>query len=328
MSGSLKKKLIIGLALGFLVYAAFAFFFDLDELLRAGGTFPWIIFPVICLLSVSNYIVRLFRWNYYLRKLDISLGGRESAIVFFAGLVMSITPGKFGELLKSQYVKNINGTARRRTGPVVLAERLTDLIGVLVLVSFGIFRLNYGEVIFFVVLGLIVISLAVVSSRKLCLGLLALAAKIPIVGKVADKLEEAYKNISALLRPAPLFISTLMSILAWGCESIGFYLVINAFPEVSLSYTDALFIYAFATIVGAVTMLPGGLGITEGTMTGLMVLLHIPTAVAVASTLITRLATLWFAVFLGLIITFIWRRLLEGGGGVETEADGTESLSS
>ncbi|HUX08129.1 MAG TPA: lysylphosphatidylglycerol synthase transmembrane domain-containing protein [Acidobacteriota bacterium] len=325
MSGSLKKKLIIGLALGFLVYVAFAFFADLGELLRAGGTFPWLIFPLICLLSVGNYLVRLFRWNYYLKKLEIPLGGRESAIIFFAGLVMSITPGKFGELLKSQYIKNINGTARRHSGPVVLAERLTDLIGVLVLASFGIFRFNYGEVIFFVVLGMIVVSLAIVSSRKLCLGLLALASKIPIVGRVAYKLEEAYENMSALLRPAALFNSTLMSILAWGCESLGFYFVINAFPGISLSYTDALFIYAFATIVGAVTMLPGGLGITEGTMTGLMVLLNIPTAVAVASTLITRLATLWFAVFIGLIATVVWRRLLEGEVAPETDGSGTQS---
>jgi uncharacterized protein (TIRG00374 family) len=314
MSGSLKKKLIIGLALGFLVYAAFAFFADLNELLRAGGTFPWLLFPLVCLLPVGNYIVRLLRWNYYLRKLEIPLGGRESAIVFFAGLVMSITPGKFGELLKSQYIKNINGTARRRTGPIVLAERLTDLIGVLVLAAFSIFRLHYGEVIFFIVLGIIAVSLAIVSSRRVCVGILNLAARIPLVGKVAHQLEEAYENTSALLKPAPLFLSTLMSVVAWGCESVGFYLVINAFPQISVGYTDALFIYAFATLVGAVTMLPGGLGITEGTMAGLLVLLQVPAAVAVASTLITRLATLWFAVVIGLIVTAVWRRLLEGEG--------------
>jgi uncharacterized protein (TIRG00374 family) len=317
MSRSLRMKLIIGLVLGFLVYLAFAFFADLNQLLRAGGTFPWLLFPLVCLLSVGNYLVRLFRWNYYLRKLGIEVGGRESAIVFFAGLVMSITPGKFGELLKSQYLKNINGTARRRSGPVVLAERLTDLIGVLVLASFGIFRLNYGEVIFFIVLGIIVVFLVIVSSRKLCLGILKMFDALPVIGGMAHKLEDVYESTAALLKPAPLFNSTILSIMAWGCESVGFFLVINAFPEISISYTDALFIYAFATVVGAVTMLPGGLGITEGTMTGLLVLLHVPAAVAVVSTLITRLGTLWFAVVVGLIVTGVWHRLLEGEGGGE-----------
>jgi len=318
MDASLKKKLTVGLILGFLIYVAFVFVVDLRKTLAAGATFPWLLLPLVCLLSMGNYLVWLLRWNYYLRRLGIGIGGGASAIVFFSGLVMSITPGKFGELLKSQYVKNINGTPRRRTAPVVLAERLTDLIGVLILAAFGVFRLNYGEIIFFIVLGVIVASLAVVSSRKLCMGILALASRIPLVGKVAYKLEEAYDNISTLLRPAPLFSSTVLSLIAWGCESIGFYLVINAFPGVEIAYTDTLFIYAFAILVGAVTMLPGGLGVTEGTITGLLVLLDVPVAVAVAATLITRLATLWFAVFIGLGVSTAWRRLLEGS---ESAAD-------
>lgn len=313
MDASLKRKLIIGLVLGFLVYVAFAFVADMSQLLEAGSAFAWQLFPLVCLLSVGNYLVRLFRWNYYLGKLGVELAGGRSALVFFAGLVMSITPGKFGELLKSQYIKNINGTPRRRTAPIVLAERLTDLLGVLVMAAFGVFRIHYGEIIFFIVLGIIVASLAVVSSRRLCLGILALAARIPLIGRVAHKLEETYESTAALLRPVPLFFSTIMSVLAWGCESVGFYIVINAFPGVEVSYTDALFIYAFAIIVGAVTMLPGGLGTTEGTMTGLLLLLEVPAAIAVASTLIIRLATLWFAVVVGLGVSAVWRRTLEGG---------------
>ncbi len=98
--------------------------------------------------------------------------------------------------------------------------------------AFGVFRFHYGEIVFFIVLGVIVASLAVVSSRRLCLGILNLAAKIPVVGKVAHKLEETYESTAVLLRPIPLFLSTVISVLAWGCESVGFYLVINAFPGV------------------------------------------------------------------------------------------------
>ena len=317
MDSSLRRKLILGLALGFLAYAAIAFMADLVEVVRVGRSFPWLLFPAVCLLASGNYLLRLVRWNYYLRHLGIELGGRESAVVFFAGLAMSITPGKFGELLKTQYVKNINGTNRRRTAPVVLAERITDLIGVLLLASFGIFHFRYGEVIFFICLGLIGASLVIISSRKLSLSLLALASRFPLIGKVAHKLEEAYENIAALVRPQPLALSTILSVVAWGCEGFGFYLIINAFPGTDVSLMSAFFIYAFATVVGAVSMLPGGLVATEGTMTGLLILLKVQAAVAVAATLITRLATLWFAVVLGLVVTAIWRRLLEGSKHVE-----------
>jgi uncharacterized protein (TIRG00374 family) len=55
-------------------------------------------------------------------------------------------------------------------------------------------------------------------------------------------------------------------------------------------------------------MLPGGLGATEATLTGLLMLLKIPRNISVASTMIIRVATLWFAVFLGLIAVQIYQR--------------------
>ena len=61
-------------------------------------------------------------------------------------------------------------------------------------------------------------------------------------------------------------------------------------------------IYAATTIAGALSFLPGGLGVTEGAMTLLLVrsAAQIDQATALDATLLTRLATLWFAVALGL----------------------------
>jgi uncharacterized protein (TIRG00374 family) len=312
MDPKLRKGLLIGLVLGFLLYAALAFLADLRQVLSYGGSFPFLIIPAVLALATGNYLIRLVRWNYYLRALDIGLSAKLSAIVFFAGLSMSITPGKFGELLKAQYIKNIDGTARSRTGTVVIAERLTDLLGILFLASFGVFQLHYGQVVFFVCVAIILCALVIIASRSLSLGLLKLASRIPLVGKVAHKLEEAYVSVARLLSPAPLIAATVLATIAWGCECIGFYLVLASLPGLQITLPDAVFIYAFATVVGAVTMLPGGLITTEGTMTGLLLLLGIPAAGAVTATLITRLCTLWYAVALGLTVTLVWRRLLEG----------------
>jgi uncharacterized membrane protein YbhN (UPF0104 family) len=312
MNSSFGNKLLIGLGLGFAIYVAIAFLADVDDLAVAGGQFNWWIFPVVLALAFGNYLVRFLRWHRYLRRVAVSVTLAESATVFFAGLAMSVTPGKFGELLKAQYIKNINGTNRRLTAPVIVAERLTDLIGVLFLASFGVFSLNYGTVVFFAVFGVIAAAVVVISSRPLALIAIRLMAPLPVIGKRAHKLEEAYDSMSSLMHPASLLPATLLAIAAWGCEATGFWLVINAFPGQAVGYETAFFIYAFAILVGAVSMLPGGLGATEGTMAGLLLFVQVPGARAVAATLITRLATLWFAVLIGLIVTLSRRRLLEG----------------
>ena len=70
----------------------------------------------------------------------------------------------------------------------------------------------------------------------------------------------------------------------------------------------AVFVYAFAMLVGGLSFLPGGLGSSEAVMIGLLSLYGLPEATAVTATLICRLATLWFAVALGAIFLMRQKR--------------------
>jgi uncharacterized protein (TIRG00374 family) len=70
------------------------------------------------------------------------------------------------------------------------------------------------------------------------------------------------------------------------------------------------FIYASMTVAGALSFLPGGLGVTEAGMLALLGQLGTGTgrSVAAAATFVTRLCTLWYAVMVGLVALFIFAR--------------------
>jgi len=71
----------------------------------------------------------------------------------------------------------------------------------------------------------------------------------------------------------------------------------------------ASFSYSFSTIIGAISMLPGGLGLTEGSLTYLLMEKGITADISVATTFIVRAVTLWFAVLVGIIsLSFYQRR--------------------
>jgi uncharacterized protein (TIRG00374 family) len=73
-----------------------------------------------------------------------------------------------------------------------------------------------------------------------------------------------------------------------------------------------VFAYAASTIAGALALMPGGLGVTEAGMTGLIQTLSfgaIGAASATTATMLTRLATLWWAVVVGAVALAILRRL-------------------
>jgi hypothetical protein len=66
-----------------------------------------------------------------------------------------------------------------------------------------------------------------------------------------------------------------------------------------------------ATVAGAVLLTPGGLGVAEGGLTGLLqVIVDMPKSLAAVATLIIRFATLWFGVLVGMgTLAIMTRRL-------------------
>jgi len=98
-----------------------------------------------------------------------------------------------------------------------------------------------------------------------------------------------------------------MGIVAWGAEGIAFYYIL-AFLNVDISLSSAVGIYAASMIAGAITFIPGGLGSAEAAMGGLLVLAGVPLPVAIAATLVCRVATLWFAVAIGIVSMLVVER--------------------
>src|SRR5262249_16887627 len=149
---------------------------------------------------------------------------------------------------------------------------------------------------------LVAALLAFVSSSSLAHKSIDLAARLPGLKKAAPKLREFYDATAVLLRPTPLILATLLSIAASAAECLPFWVVLQGFPGADASLKLCTFIYAAMTIAGALSFLPGGLGVQEGGMVALLVSTAngVGPATAAAATFVTRLCTLWFAVAVGL----------------------------
>lgn len=120
----------------------------------------------------------------------------------------------------------------------------------------------------------------------------------------------ASESAVAMMRPGRLVIASLLSVAAWFCECLELHLILAGlgFPLDTLAAT---FVYAFATLIGALTMLPGGLITTEGSMTGLLQRFGVAKSPAAAATLVVRACTLWFAVGLGVVSLMATARSVE-----------------
>jgi uncharacterized protein (TIRG00374 family) len=145
------------------------------------------------------------------------------------------------------------------------------------------------------------------SNKRLADLTLRLFSKLKFLQKYIIKIENAYGSISALLQFRPFIYMIGLSLVSWFFECLGFFIILKSF-DLNFSLFWASFTYAFSTIIGSLTMLPGGLGVTDGSITYLLLLEDVTESVAVAATFIVRAVTLWFAVLVGVISLYYYRK--------------------
>lgn len=302
-----RRGLSIGLALGVLTYGGLSLRAEFGRVLEHLRTFEWWLLVPVLGLSLGNYGIRFARWEYYLSQLSIPVPWKTSLSIFLAGLSMTITPGKAGELLKTLLLKETVGTPMMRSASVVVAERLTDFIALVLLAGLGIGtyypeQRGWLSLLLLALLGGVVL----LNSERLSLGGLGIMARMPGLARFVPRLEEAYRATASLLALKPLAVGVLLSASAWFAECVGYFMVFNG-HGVDASLRVCTFLYSFSTIVGVVS--PGGLVVTDASL-GEGARLLIPglsASLATAAAFVIRLCTLWFAVLIGSLVLLRFR---------------------
>ncbi|GAC1437752.1 MAG: lysylphosphatidylglycerol synthase transmembrane domain-containing protein [Chloroflexota bacterium] len=307
----LRRRFLLSLLFGFLVLTALGLVADLPKMLAALSHFTWGYLPAILGLTAFNYFLRYVKFHYYLTRIAVRVSLADSLAIFLSGLSMAMTPGKVGELLKAFLLRSRTGTPISRTAPVIMAERLTDGLAMLLLASAGLLLYRQGLPIFLLVIVGAVVLIAVVQVRPLSERLLDMAGRLPVVGKRAVGLRAFYESSYQLLWWPTLLLAVALGFVSWSGECVAFYYVLIGlgFAPSWLLLVQAAFVLAISTLAGSVSLLPGGLGVAEGSVYGLLLLLlHTTTQKAGAATLLIRFCTLWFGVSIGIVALFLFSR--------------------
>jgi len=197
---------------------------------------------ILCFIVVIELVIKSIRFKFLLSKIANVSFKDIFKIIFETTLFVVYSPGRLGDIMKLDLLKK-HDVKRTDSLAALIIERISDLI-VVILFSLGIlfsFQINiYPIIILFIIIFVSLIILYKLNIFKNIIGQVFSAMK-----KITDK-----KIILMLILITPILWLVDVSIPYYTLKLLGY----------NIEFQTVLFLYYTSTIVGLISMIPGGLG--------------------------------------------------------------------
>lgn len=300
-----RKFLIILVIVAF--YVGFVIYSDFDKFSGHISQFQFQLLPIILITSFSGMILKGIRQQILLKKINIQISLKDCVLLYLSGLSMIMTPGGSGELIKSYFLKKKFGYNAAKTFPVIFIERFYDLLAMIVIIAITLLFIQIFEIIFVVVLVSIFLVIAYIAlrSKKLFLLLITILARFKRLKKFGDSLNESYSTFQHLTTQNIFSKIFIFSIAAWSLDALTIYFVFLGFNlDLNIIFTT-LTIFS-SVLIGILTLVPAGIGVTEVSAVGLLSKEGISISLATSIMVMIRLVSVWFATAIGFVTTKIF----------------------
>lgn len=157
---------------------------------------------------------------------------------------------KMGEVMKSFLLKDYRDIPVSRSSPVIVAERATDIIGVVILGSAGALAYGFGREVLAITVVLTVLFITIVQIRSLCFRLIHLAERLPLIGRFAHHFEDFYESAYVLLKARHLIPTVILSTVGWFFECLAAYVCLRGLA-MDIALPLVMFIFVISSLAGA-----------------------------------------------------------------------------
>ena len=284
------------------IYSIFLVLSDIDKITDKIQNFHFEYLPLILVIIPSGWLILYLRWVFLLKHNSINLPHKDNLLIYLAGFSLGITPVKSGELIKSVLLKNKFKIPTSSSIPIIFVERFYDLMGAVMASFLGImFMGNESLTIIITTTIVLIITIRIISSKKIFSIFLNFLTRFNFLNKVTTMLNDAYPIIRDSSRGKIFVISSFLTMVFWIIEATGVYLVLLGFDIDIINYFHVISIYTSSLILGAASMIPGGIGIAESSLAGLLTLNGVDISIGLVAVILIRFVTIWYSVIIGFL---------------------------
>lgn len=254
---------------------------------------------IIGLWSIAN-LVRTFRWHFFLKEIDNKVPFRSNIIYYLSGFAFALSPGRMGEIIRSPYLKKNYNISISKSVSIVFVERFYDLLGIIILLTIGLIFVEFDRTIILVPISLIIISLIVFRNKFLFSKILEKLSKIKQLKNIQSSYEESYDSVLKLIKAKFIILGIATSTATYFFQALAVYLIILSLSGI-ITIEKVFVIYPTSMFASAITLIPGGIGVFEGGMVGLLSIYGLDYEIAVTTLILIRIIGLGLFSVIGMI---------------------------
>jgi glycosyltransferase 2 family protein len=275
--------------------------------------FQLLLIAPIVLLSVVVYILQGIRWHYLLTDVGTRLRMRDTILINLAGqTITAIVP--LGDLTRAAFASTADGTDFGTVAATVTVQELSYMLWLILSALPAILALGYGlAAVVPVAVGIALIVVVLTVSPVFC-AFHNLVSHIPFLNKLLPAIDELQQETSALLHRTDALALSVLDAARVVVAVTTFWLVLQGLEPGRIGWWQAAFVLALATVGGAVSLIPGGVGANEASVAALLIFLGFDAGSAGAAAIIQRGLMTGLSLILGFgAYALINKRLHLGG---------------
>lgn len=262
---------------------------------------------IVLLALLLREVIKSARWSYYLRVAGVPISRSDGAANFLAGQSVGVLP--LGEVLRARLLRE-HGAPAYDVIPVVTMQVVCDIVAFALIALLGAYR---GIIVWWLALlplALPFVLVALFSSDRLAATVGGLLQHHRATARFVSAEDDVRARTLRLLRPRPLLSGVVLSLAVTAVSAIVLLTLVDDLSRWSLGFGDAIVAQALSTLAGIVTLVPGGWGVTDGSLGGLLSLFGVGTGIALSVALVYRFLDILFRTLLGMLVLFARYRTL------------------
>jgi putative heme transporter len=276
---------------------------------------------ILLLLLLINEVIKGLRWGFFLRSSNLDIRMGDALTSYLAAQAATAMPG--GSMLGARLAQEHGNVKMRQAAASLVGQMFGDAFGLSVMAALAIIittQRNIQLVIPALTVMLALIAIKIIRSPTLSAKITRFMSRYRLTQRFSLQEEDFRHHTMVLMRPRVLAGGALFSIAAT-ILSTGILMVItNSLTERGVNAGEALYVHSFSTVARVLVPVPGGYGVSDGSLAGLLNYLGIGFARATFVALAYRTVIMLFRTVFGLLVLIArYPHLLVGQLRVPTE---------